>query len=98
MSDNLETLDLLADLGTLSNTRATAKGIAIQNQMLFDAMTPEEQARVIAAAEARIAAREEVARAKRANAKVQTRIGLTIFWIMIAAGAIALLAQAGATP
>jgi predicted anti-sigma-YlaC factor YlaD len=59
MSDNLETLDLLADLGTLSNTRATAKGIAIQNQMLFDAMTPEEQARVIAAAEARIAAREE---------------------------------------
>jgi hypothetical protein len=75
MGNGLEGLDLLADLGTLTNTGATAKGIAIQNQMLFDAMTPEQQARVIEAAKARIAIAEE---------KKARRRGFVLFLIGIA--------------
>jgi hypothetical protein len=79
MSGELEGLDLLADLGTLVNTGATAKGIAIQNQMLFDAMTPEQQERVIEAAKARIAIAEE----KKAEKKARRR-GFILFLAGIA--------------
>jgi hypothetical protein len=78
MGNGLEGLDLLADLGTMSNTGAAAKGIAIQNQMLFDAMTPEQQARVIAAWEARKAIANE-----QKEAASRYRIGLFLFLVGI---------------
>jgi hypothetical protein len=53
-----------ADVLTATNTARTARDVEQQSQMLFDAMTPEQQAQVLAAQKVRAEAEREAKRKK----------------------------------
>jgi hypothetical protein len=80
MMSLLNLLNTGADVVTAVNTARTARDIEQQTQMEFDAMTPEQQARVIAAAKARA---EIHARLQRRAQAIFLAIGVVVFLVIV---------------
>jgi hypothetical protein len=75
----LQIVDTVADVATAINTSSTNAQIAEQNQMMFDAMTPEQQQRVLAGMEAR---RIEAARRARKRAFIASIVVAGIIFFL----------------